>query len=164
MIPEVDVQLAAVIKSLSDNVLPAVDPDSAMAMEQLQLAIATLSVVRQRLPDLHAYVRQDLREAVALGEKVGVVASDIDAARAMLSSPAASPQQIEAEVRRVKEKISAAIDAARGTSAEGDVAAAVLAAQGPIIARMRAWAIGMGFEPDPGQVPDLSELLEDQTS
>jgi len=81
---------------------------------------------------------------------------------AVLASPESSPQRIEAQVRALKEAISAAIDKARGTPAEADVAAAVLAAQEPMILRMRAWAIGMGFEPDPSQIPDLTELLEDK--
>ncbi|MFA7595164.1 MAG: hypothetical protein WCY92_02315 [Novosphingobium sp.] len=162
MIPEIDVQLAAVAKSLADNVLPAVDPANAMAVEQLHLALATLAIVRQRLPDLHAYLRRDLADNIALARQIGANADTIADSEAVLASPESSPQRIEAQVRALKEAIGAAIDEARGTPAEAAVAAAVLAAQGPMILRMRAWAIGMGFEPDPSQIPDLTELLEDK--
>jgi hypothetical protein len=163
MIPEVDVQLAAVIKSLMDNVLPAVDPANAMAVEQLHLSLATLGLVRQRLPDLHAYLRKDLAEAIALAQAVDADGATITAGDEVLASPRSSPQMIEAQVRDVKEAIAAAINKARGTPAEASVAAAVMAAQGPVIARMRAWGMAMGFEPDPSQVPELSGLLQDQT-
>jgi hypothetical protein len=162
MIPEIDVQLAAVAKSLADNVMPAVDPANAMAIEQLHLTLATLAIVRQRLPDLHAYLRRDLADNIALARQIGANAGVIADSEGVLASPESSPQRIEAQVRALKEAISATIDAARGTPAAADVAAAVLAAQDPMILRMRAWAIGMGFEPDPSQIPDLTELLEDK--
>lgn len=162
MIPEIDVQLAAIAKSLADNVMPAVDPTNAMAIEQLHLALATLAVVRQRLPDLHAYLRRDLADNAALANRIGVSAGVIADSDAILASPEASPHQIEAQVRILKEAISATIDAARGTPAEAAITSAVLAAQEPMILRMRAWAIGMGFEPDPSQIPDLTGLLEDK--
>jgi len=157
MIPEIDVQLAAVAKALADNVMPAVDAGNPMAVEQLQLALATLGIVRQRLPDLHAYLRRDLTEAIALARRIG---ADVGEGEAVLASPESSPQQIEAEVRTLKEAITARIDAARGTPQEAAVAAAVLDAADPAIMRWRAWASGMGFEPDPAALPSLAQLLQ----
>ncbi|MES2492986.1 MAG: hypothetical protein V4579_06855 [Pseudomonadota bacterium] len=161
MIPEIDVQLAAVAKALADNVLPAVDPANPMAVEQLHLALATLGIVRQRLPDLHAYLRRDLTEAIALAATIGV---DAGSAAAVLGSPESSPQRIEAEVRAVKEAITARIEAARGTADEAAVAAAVLNAADPAILRWRAWALPMGFEPDPAALPALDDLLQGKTT
>lgn len=161
MIPEIDVQLAAVAKALADNVMPALDPANPMAVEQLHLALATLGIVRQRLPDLHAYLRLDLTEAIALARRIG---ADVGAGEAVLASPESSPQRIEAEVRTLKEAITARIDTARGTPDEGGVATAVLDAADPAILRWRAWASGMGFEPDPAAVPPLSNLLQGTTA
>jgi hypothetical protein len=156
MIPEIDVQLAAVIKALGDNVAPALDAANPMAAEQLQLAMATLAIVRQRLPDLHANVRQDLAEAIALASRIGAEARG---AEAVLASPESSPQRLEIEVRALKEAITARIDGSRGTPDQAQVAQAVMeAAQGPIL-RWRSWASGMGFEPDPAAVPPLADLL-----
>jgi septal ring factor EnvC (AmiA/AmiB activator) len=151
MIPEIDVQLAAVIKALGDNVAPALDPANPMAAEQLHLAM-----VRQRLPDLHANLRRDLAEAIALAGRIGAASG---AAEAVLASPESSAQRLESEVRALKEAITARIDAVRGTADEARVARAVMdAAQGPIL-RWRSWASGMGFEPDPAAVPPLADLL-----
>jgi len=47
--------------------------------------------------------------------------------------------------------------ATRGTSAERDVAATIIKAEEIGILPSRAW--GMGFEPDPTQVPPLTKLL-----
>lgn len=160
MIPEIDIQLAAVAKALADNVMPAVAPDNPMAVEQLHLALATLGIIRQRLPDLHAYLRRDLTEAIALARRIG---ADEGESAAVLASPESSPQRIEAEVRALKETITARIDAVRGTPHEAAVASAVLDAADPAILRWRAWAIGMGFEPDPAAVPALGDLLKGNT-
>lgn len=161
MIPEIDVQLAAVVKSLTDNVMPAIDPENRMAVEQIHLALATLGIVRQRLPDLHPALRRDLAEAIALARRIDADVGDGDA---VLASPASSPQQIETHARALKEAIAARIDAVRGTGDEAAVADAVLAAAEPASLRWRAWAIGMGFEPDPAAVPPLDELLQGNTA
>ena len=63
-------------------------------------------------------------------------------------------------MRSLKEAIAARIDVVRGTGDEAAVAEAVLAAADPASLRWRAWAAGMGFEPDPAAVPPLDELLQ----
>jgi hypothetical protein len=146
MIPEIDVQLAAVAKSLADNILPAIDPANSQAQEQMQLCLATLAIVRQRLPDLQGFLKQDLAENLSLLQAIGGEAAE-------------GSGSLETRVRRIKEQIADVIDKARGTPQEKQVAIAVLAAQEPMILRARAWAIGMGFEPDPAQIPDLATLL-----
>jgi hypothetical protein len=51
----------------------------------------------------------------------------------------------------------------RGSNAERRVAATVLKAEEVVILRSRAWGIGMGFEPDPTQIPPLDQLLSQAT-
>src|SRR3546814_17918669 len=67
MIPDLDLQLQVVIKALKDTVMPAVDPAHRMAIEQLGLSIATLSMVRERLPLAGLRAWQDLATAIAPG-------------------------------------------------------------------------------------------------
>ena len=129
MIPEIDVQLAAIAKSLTDNVLPAIDPANPMAVEQMHLALATLGLVRQRLPDLHAWLRRDLADNLALARTIGADEAAIAESDRTLALPERSPQQIEAQVRALKEAIAARIDVVRGTDAARSVAEAVIAAQ-----------------------------------
>ena len=161
MIPEIDVQLAAVVKSLADNVLPAVDQGNPMAIEQLHLTLATLNFVRERLPNLHAYLCRDLADNVALARRINADGAIIEDSELILANLGLGPHAIEQQVRALKQAIADRVDAARGTPEEADVAAAVMSAQEPMILRARAWAIEMGFEPDRSQIPPLTELLED---
>ena len=170
MIPEIDTQLAAVIKALSDNILPAVDGSNPMAAEQIQLCLATLGLVKAHLPELHRYLRRDLETHLAmtrslkqLADKAGVPTACfdvvIDASVQVLGDPEKGPPQLEEQARRLKETVAALIAATRGTSAERDVAAIIIKAEEIVILRSRAWGVGMGFEPDPAQVPSLNQLL-----
>lgn len=164
MIPETDVQLGAVGKSLADNVLPVVMASGdAMAIEQLQLCLATLGIVRQRLPDLHAALRCDLGDTLDLLKSISTgdqADSDlIGASEDMLAASRNSPQDIEQQVRAVKARIAGLLEGARGTPQQAKIASAIMAAQPAMTERQRAWAIPMGFEPDPSQVTDLKQLL-----
>src|SRR3546814_19527781 len=67
MIPDLDLQLQVVIKALKDTVMPAVDPAHRMAIEQLGLSIATISLVRARLPLAGLREWPDLANAILLG-------------------------------------------------------------------------------------------------
>jgi hypothetical protein len=67
--------------------------------------------------------------------------------------------EIEQQARRLKEAIVELIAAARGSTAEKEIAASIVKAEEIVILRSRAWSIGMGFEPDPTQIPPLNQLL-----
>lgn len=170
MIPEIDTQLAAVIKSLSDNVLPALDGGNPMAVEQMQLCLATLGLIKGHLPDWHRYQRRDLETHLALAAELarlaagaGIVQDALIAAMGAgadaLDNPELGAHEIEREARRLKDGIAHLINASRGSAAEREIAAAVLRAEETVILRSRAWSIGMGFEPDPTQIPSLQHLL-----
>lgn len=170
MIPEIDTQLRAVIKALSDNIMPALDQTNPMAMEQMQLCLATLGLIKGNLPNLHRFLRQDLSGqidlATAIAEFVDTTDMDvsglrdcIEASQALLADPEMGPNDIEQQVRHLKEAVVEATNDVRGSDIETDVGAAILAADEARILRTRAWCLGMGFEPDPGQIPPLDKLL-----
>lgn len=170
MIPEIDTQLAAVIKALSDNVLPALDRSNPMAAEQIQLCLATLGLVKNHLPQWHGYQRRDLETHLALAEelaglaaKSGTVLDELgqamQAGAHALVNPEMGAHDLEQQVRRLKEGIVLLINATRGSAAQNAMTQAVLRAEATVILRSRAWSIGMGFEPDPAQIPPLHQLL-----
>jgi len=74
MIPDADLQLSVVIKALRDVVAQAVDPGNRVAAEQLQLSIATLGLLKARLPLLHQCARRELANAISLGEALAAAA------------------------------------------------------------------------------------------
>src|SRR3546814_6371792 len=76
MVPSFDLQLQAAIKALSDTVGPAVDPADKVASEQLHLVIATLGMVRERLPAQRRFIRRLLEDAVAIAGAVNASEQD----------------------------------------------------------------------------------------
>src|SRR3546814_9311493 len=93
MVPSVDLQLQAAIKALSDTVGPAVDPADKVASEQLHLVIATLGMVRERLPAQRRFIRRLLEDAVAIAgavhesEQDDGLAEEVVVARAAVADP-----------------------------------------------------------------------------
>lgn len=170
MIPEIDTQLAAVMKSLADNVLPALDPSNALAGEQIQLCLATLGLIRGNLPLHHAYLRRDLAAHAELAAIISTLAessgfatdflcAEIVQAEAQLADPTQGPAENEAQSRRLKTAIAALVNATRNSIAARAIATVILAAEAQTTLRARAWCAGMGFEPAPQLLPALSDLL-----
>src|SRR3546814_7700012 len=89
MVPSVDLQLQAAIKALSDTVGPAVDPADKVASEQLHLVIATLGMVRERLPAQRRFIRRLLEDAVAIAGAVNASEQDDGLAAAVVVGRAA---------------------------------------------------------------------------
>ncbi len=157
------------IKSLGDNVLPAVDGANPMASEQIRLCLATLGIVRARLPLLHAQLRQDLLDHAALAQQLaslpgiddtitGRLSRSAGYARAVLDDASQSPAQLEDAVRALKQDLVEAIAATRGSAVQAQAWQRVVDAQAGPILRQRAWTVGMGFEPDPSRIPALQDL------
>ncbi len=163
MIPDIDTQLVAAIKSINDNVAPAVDPDNQLAQEQLYLAVATLNLVRQNLPFAHAYARQDLTNHVAQAEGLmdieasSILAAAVDQARQVLADPTLGSQTLLAEARDLRDKIGVFLYKHQDDPKFDKL---VIEHSKAGIDLGRAWTKGMGFEPDPAAVTDLSTLLK----
>ena len=94
MVPDPDLQLKMVIKALSETVTPAVDPNNKVAQEQLHLAVATLGVLRSRLPMTRRYYRALAQDAIALArelEKATGASKPLGAAIDAVSNALADP-------------------------------------------------------------------------
>jgi hypothetical protein len=177
MIPEIDTQLSAVIKSLQDNVLPAVDQNNAQAIEQLQLSLVTLGVIKGRLPMSHQYQRRELELNLALVKSLAEIADqgsiDLENTSAkgisaliweseeIISESFYGAQELEQQVRGLKDIAAQVVNAARGLSIEAEVTSMILKSQQDMDLCRRSWALDMGFEPDPSQVPPLEQLLDE---
>jgi hypothetical protein len=167
MVPDLDLQLQVVIKALRDTVMPAVDPAHRVAVEQLGLAIATLAMVRERLPLAGLREWQDLANAIALGRAASAEASSIALEQAigegaaLLDDARPAPGARSAATRAILSAVSVAV-----REAEDDATAlmrAVVEALRPALDLARAWGKSAGFEPDPDEVPELATLLAGAT-
>lgn len=166
MTPDLDLQLKVVIKALRDTVMPALDPKQAAAAEQLGLSIATLAMVRERLPYLAARTWIDLADAVALGQRIIALStdalpdSDLAEAAALLRDPCPPVDALDLARRRVLAGISTAIETACDETVEA-LMRIVTEEAGRTTDMARAWSKIAGFEPDPAQIPELATLISE---
>lgn len=164
MVPSLDLQLQAAIKALSDTVGPAIDPNDKMASEQLHLVIASLAMVRERLPVQRRFIRRLLEDAVAIAGAVNASEQDdrlaeaVVAARAALADPELEAHELET-ARSNLTSITVNLIAAAGGEGLDRFGAAVARASKMPLDRLRAWSIVSGFEPDPSTVPALDTLI-----
>ena len=68
MIPTVDERLASVVRALTDVVVPSLPPEAGLALEQIQLSIGHIQIIRAQLDAAPAFEREELSDAIAVGE------------------------------------------------------------------------------------------------
>ena len=165
MVPDLDYQLQVSLKALSDNVKPAVDPADAVAKEQLNLVIATLTMVRERLPIQRRFIRRLLEDEIALAIEVAAVAADgaalkaqADAAVAALADPELEACELE-DIRAELAALTVGKIAGAGEAGLAAIAPVVLRGTKTQLDRLRSWCIASGFESDPSSVKPIEAVL-----
>jgi hypothetical protein len=168
MIPDPDLQLQVVITALRDVVAPGMSPTDRRATEQLHLAIATLGLVRSRLPMVAAFRRAEFEDALNLGDRLCALSSEpdqADALRAVTRRAHAAVDEIlkcshdlESLTHELQAASCAVVESAQ-EPAYREIALAVVKAAKPGVDRARAWCLPAGFESDPAQVGQLEDIL-----
>lgn len=169
MIPDIDLQLQVSIKSLVDTIAPAVDPSNKMAVEQLSLTIATLTMVRNRLPLSRRLARATLADAVNLAEAIIDPLEDAEdkkllsgltqRCKSVLADPALDAQDLSYVVGEINAAISGIIDKVQQSPARVAIEAIVLQRSATRIQLGRAWCLPAGFEASPQSIPSIEELV-----
>ncbi|MBA4285496.1 MAG: hypothetical protein C0434_08195 [Xanthomonadaceae bacterium] len=169
-------QIPALIKSLTDVVLPAVDPANKLAQEQGQLIVGMLHLMAQRLPLQYRYDRHELGSYVALSDQLVTQAAAIAEAgaarqalieaaadgRALLARAGAEPGELEAANGLLRERVGALITAAAATAdtaALREVNATVMAHAEAQLLRERAWIALQGWEGPSAGLPAVETLI-----
>ncbi len=170
------IQLQSVIKALSDVVLPAIDPDNKLAIEQGKLSIGLLALLSQQLPMQFQFDCDELQRLIATSRELATQAqggAGTQAAVATLSAATlaagraldgarSAPADIEAQLRALRVATGALITEVHR---DGDVACrplvqqTVLAMSKEQLLRDRSMMLMQGWEPDPKAIPPLAELL-----
>lgn len=178
-----DHALRAAVKALAEVVAPAVNPDDALAVDQLRLVISWLqfhdmrrrdeprlawATLRQRLA-LASQVRPVLDGAASSGPAVQGLAAALDracsAARAVLEVPGEQGHDPAGAWAQAAEELDALVCAAIEALDTGPEAArlalarVVLDQAGDSLMLQRAWFAPLGFEARPQAVPPLEALL-----
>lgn len=155
---QTDVALKAIVKSLTDTVAPAVDPQDHMAREQLRLSVEFIAFLRKRLDYLHGRERFDLQHYIDLARSLlsaGLteVPADLRAALEAAESIVADPGALTGTVRGAAMDLAHAVASVVQKTAglPPDVArrirVAVLDATGRRVEFERYWYAPIGFEP-----------------
>ncbi len=167
-----DISIHAMIKSLTDAVLPAVDPNNKLALEQLQLTIGLLSVMEQRMPlefkfdcdeldRLLVFAAELKRHAKGGDTLADVAASEIMAADVRRRAQA-SPAEIVEAIHALRATTGALVASAYREGSPEQRAAimkTVLSMSGQQLLRDRAWVMPQGWEAQPELVPPIADLL-----
>ncbi len=163
-----DIQLKTAIRALTEVVMPAVDPDNALAVEQLQVVLGTLQLMAARLPLRFRYDCDELARLLELGHALG------DKDESALTKASNNAAQVLARAQAGPDEVLGAIRALRVLSGalitevyrDGDetqrkrVTQLVLAHADEQLLRERAWVAPQGWEIQPESLPAIEELLK----
>lgn len=173
MQPDTDLQLQAMIKSLREVVLPAVDPANRLAREQLEVSIGLLGLLASRLPLSFRYAVDELTRQLELARGLAALDGDDGAAPTdQLGAAIAHGGTVLARAGSGPEDLRAAVHALRAASAAwvGRLAVTGDAAQRAALTRLvlddarehllreRAWLAPQGWE-EAGSLPPLDSLV-----
>ena len=170
MVPDTVLRLASIRKALDEIVRPALAEDVGFAQEQLALILKSIDLVREQIPheyalhahDAHAAARFARELAGQLPGAAGALEAAANAAEALAPATLPDLTGLAAAVRTLRGTIEEAISAAGADPA-------TLARIGPVVLKHsetqnlieRRWVMATGFDPSPGTVPPLAELLTD---
>lgn len=167
MTPSIEIRIISVLHGLRDVIFPAINPDEALAVEQSGLILAQLNMLLKQLPyadRYHRLCRDDARStAAAVVENIAGGPNSKAAAEALIAHLAAAVgEDPHADYLALAGGI-AALTIAVTHDAEPEwraqVNAAVLAFSSRQNRRERVWFKDSGFDPNPGELPDLATLV-----
>lgn len=158
MNPDLDLRLRSMQRALTEAVIPALDPDDALAQEQARLVLGHLHALGLHHRHAARFERLEDRALIVLG-------------RALVAAAAGGPQTARAATRvsvacTTATNVAATIEALVLASGEdgsaefADEAARLVLAHGKAAAlRGRAWFAAMGFDSTPAALPDIERML-----
>lgn len=169
-------QIRTLLKSMSEVILPAVDPVNKPAVEEARQVIAMLQLLLQRAPLQYRYDRDELarflelsaalqnhaRGIPAVAAQVQALTDTAAAGADVLERACIEPADLQAASGALRERIGgllSAIYAQDDWSNLGNITACVNThAQGQML-RERAWLAPQGWEGDAAGLPDIAALI-----
>lgn len=154
-----DVQLQVALRALNDVVAPALGDAEKHVVEQLHLAVATISFVKTRLPEARRYYRMELRHYLGLAGESAEIAGGAarleeiaDEGEAVLKNPEADIADFEQITGRLRDEVTAL-----ASCADPDIRARldrlVLEKSGELFPQYRQWVSPFGLEVNPEALP-----------
>ena len=171
-----DIQITSMIKAMTDVILPAVDANNKLAVEQSQLIVGMLSLMAKQLPIQFTFDRDELGRLLASSADLtkllpadGKVkaaqdrlASCESAATKVLQQCTVDPSALLLAIREVRQAMG---DVVQSLGATDDLAnqlkaeRIILDMSKEQLLRDRALVVMQGFERDPASLPSIESLL-----
>ncbi len=169
MIPDIEFQLQVVIKSIKDNVLPALDSSNALALQQAGLSVATLENILQHFPSMHCALRRDieihcdlakkLQRVITAKSEIENLAAIVSLAEQQLSDPTNGIHNLQLIARDLRTEIGVVVHSNEDIDIAENIMNVVLEHSESSLRLGRAFNKLMGFEPNSELVPDLKDLV-----
>jgi hypothetical protein len=173
-------QIQAIIKAMTQDVIPALDQTNQLAMQSAHLTVGTLALIAQHLPleyrfdcdelarlvESAAALRAQLQGEPGMSAAVAVLEDADQLGIDVLKRARAEPAEIVNAVHVLRSAGSQAVRAAHLEGSErtrNAVQSIVLGMSKNQLLRDRSWLLLQGWEPDPSAVPPIDELLHAQT-
>lgn len=173
-----EVQLAAMIKAMTDVVVPALPQTNKLALEQAQLVVGMLNLMQAQLPVQFRFDRDELRRLVETAERLHAVSTSdggtavaieqVDGPRSraadVLVRCQATPEELRVAILEMRAALCALVDASAASEdagARGQIETMLLAMSKEQLLRDRALMKPQRWEPDPAAVPDIDTLIRD---
>lgn len=166
--------LRSAIRAMDEVVLPAVDRNHPLALEQATLVTKILQLLAQQLPWLALRSRFELANQVDLARALAddaarvspaiaaALASAVAAGERLLAHGSATPPAQQALTREIGGLVAVLVEVAAAAPEDHrrPIEARVLGAADNVLTLQRAWFGPQGWEPDPSVVPALAALLQ----
>lgn len=171
MQPSFDFRIRAMIKALSETVLPAVDPSNKAALEQAHLVMGSLELLRQQIDYAYWLEVADARSMANLVDAIATLAplhsgAEASAIAAVSRARAATPENRLSDVRECNRKLRDAITALVTETAtlsdaaiRSKVETLVLEHAEIQVARERAFVAATRFDVFPDNLLSIEEAL-----
>lgn len=161
------IAIKAALKSLTQVIAPAIDPDNKLAQEQFGLIVGLLTLIGDRLPLEFHYDVDELRRLTRLGHDLqeiavsAALAEPVTGGEDVLARAAASPDELIAAIAALRSAIG---QTAQQLSARSDPVSqrgvrAILANASEQQLRERSWLLLQGWETNPASVPAIETLI-----
>lgn len=170
-----DIQITAMLKAMTDVVIPALGTSNKLATEQAQLVVGMLSLMKAQLPMQFRFDRDELMRLVSTATRIealtgmSVVAHQVaalieqrDAAASLLEACRVDPAELQGTVRNLRQTLCELIDALGQTEAveaQEVIEKLVMSMTKAQLQRDRALMKPQGWEADPDALPDIATLI-----
>ncbi|EPZ16239.1 hypothetical protein M622_13505 [Thauera terpenica 58Eu] len=171
-----EVQLAAMIKAMSDVIIPALPQGNMLAVEQANLVVGMLNLMQTQLPVQFRFDRDELQRLVEAAQQLKAVGTEdrvtaagleqvaVPCARAteVLERCKAGPDELYAAILQLRGALCALVDASATSADIGArecIESILLAMSKEQLLRDRALMKPQRWEPDPAAVPDIDTLV-----